>query len=403
MFRFLSCSTLVMAVLGIGLPATAVGQESSPPLRIGIIGLDTSHVIAFTKVLNDPKAKGDLAGVRVVAAFPGGSPDVPDSRNRLAKFTQEIHDKYGVEIVDSIDALLKKVDVVLLESVDGRPHLEQVKPVIKARKPVFIDKPVAGSLADAIQIYQLAREANVPCFSSSSLRFNPALVELRKNPKLGDVLGCDTYGPCSLEEHHPDLFWYGIHGVETLFTIMGTGCESVARVHTKDTDLVTGIWKNGRVGTFRGIRGGKAGYGAVVFGSKEIIPLSGSGGYEPLLVEICRFFKTGKPPVTAEQTLEIFAFMEATDESKRQGGIPVTLASVMAKARRAISQPRVPATGRTGEVNTPPARGERQRDRLKVGDPAPDFTLPDSAGKKEVTLSNFRGKKPVVLIFGSYT
>ena len=59
--------------------------------------------------------------------------------------------------------------------------------------------------------------------------------------------------------------------------------------------------------------------------------------------------------------------------------------------------------GRPGEVNTPPARGERVADTLRVGDPAPDFTLPLAKGKGEVTLSGFRGKRPVVLIFASYT
>src|SRR5262249_54579159 len=158
-----------------------------------------------------------------------------------------------------------KVDVVLLESVDGRPHLKQVIPVFKAGKIVFIDKPIAGSLADALMIFDLSRKYKVPCFSSSSLRFSSGILGMRKSPKLGDVLGCDVYGPCSLEPHHPDLFWYGVHGVETLFTIMGTGCEKVQRAHTKDFELVTGTWKGGRVGTFRGIRKGKSGYGGTVF------------------------------------------------------------------------------------------------------------------------------------------
>jgi hypothetical protein len=59
--------------------------------------------------------------------------------------------------------------------------------------------------------------------------------------------------------------------------------------------------------------------------------------------------------------------------------------------------------GRPGEVITPAAKGERRTDRLKVGEPAPDFTLPDPAGKKEVTLSDFRGRRPAVLVFASYT
>lgn len=325
---------LSAAVSTLLLAAPALGQEEAKPLRAGIIGLDTSHVVAFTALLNGPKATGELAGVRIVAAYPGGSPDIPASRDRVEGFTKTLRDKYGVEIVDSIDSLLAKVDVVFLESVDGRPHLEQVKPVFKAGKPVFIDKPVAGSLADVLRIYDLAREYKVPCFSSSSLRFYPGIAAVRKEGKVGDVLGCASYGPCELEPHHPDLFWYGIHGVETLFTIMGTGCESVARIHTKDVDLVSGTWKDGRVGTFRGLRGKSAkGYGALVFGSKGIASADTKGSYEPLVVEICKFFRTGKPPVSAEETIEIFAFMEAADESKRQGGAPVTLASVLARAR----------------------------------------------------------------------
>jgi hypothetical protein len=164
---------------------------------------------------------------------------------------------------------------------------------------------------------------------------------LKRDPKVGDILGCATYGPCSLEEHHPDLFWYGVHAVEGLFTIMGTGCESVARVQTEGTELVTGTWEGGRVGTFRGIRRGRSDYGALAFGSKGIVHVQGAGGYEPLLVEVCKFFRTGQPPVSAKETLEIFAFMEAADESKRHGGAPVSIKSVMAQARgQASSTPR---------------------------------------------------------------
>jgi hypothetical protein len=327
MCRLLFCSLVLMLL---ACPATRADDQ---PLRAGIIGLDTSHVVAFTQLLNGPKKTGPLADVRIVAAYPGGSPDLPDSRDRVGKFTEQLRDQFHVEIVDSIDDLLKKVDVVFLESVDGRPHLAQVRPVFQAHKPVFIDKPVAASLADAVQIFDLAREYRVPCFSASSLRFSPGIQAMRHNPKVGEVLGCDAYGPCPLEPHHPDLFWYGIHGVETLFTIMGPGCESVTRVHMNETDLVTGTWKGGRIGTFRGIRRGKSDYGALVFGTQGIAPSGGYGGYEPLVVEICKFFKTGQPPVSAEETLEIFAFMEAADESKRRGGAPVTLESVLAKAR----------------------------------------------------------------------
>jgi len=314
--------------------AAAAPSAAGELLKCGIIGCDTSHVPAFTRMFNDPKAEGDLADIRVVAAYPGGSDDVKASYTRVEKFTNQLREM-GVEIVDSVDALVEKVDVVLLESVDGRPHLEQVKPVLAAGKPVFIDKPVAGSLADALEIYRLAKEHGVPCFSSSSLRFSPEIAGRASDEKIGEVVGVSAYGPCSLEEHHPDLFWYGVHGVEVLFTLMGTGCEQVQRTHTDGTDFVVGRWKDGRIGTFRGIREGRAGYGATVFGSKGIGATGRYAGYSPLVMEIARFFKTGKPPVSPEETIEMFAFMEAADESKRQGGAPVRIQDVIEKARKA--------------------------------------------------------------------
>ena len=323
---------LFLAVLILSLPI-AEAQEKSP-IKIGIIGLDTSHVPAFTGLFNDPKAEGDLAGFKVVAGFPGGSPDVKSSYTRVEMFTKQIQEKYGVEIVGSIDDLLKKVDVVLIESVDGRPHLAQAMPVFKAGKKVFIDKPLGGSLADVLAIFAMAQKHKTPIYSSSSLRYATNIRAAKADPKLGNVLGCVSYSPCEIEPHHPDLFWYGVHGVESLYTIMGTGCKSVSRTHTKDTDIATGLWADGRIGTYRGLRAGSKGYGNVIFGEKGDVTTSGAvGGYKPLVVEIAKFFKTGIAPVSAEETTEIFAFMEAADESKRQGGAPVTIESVMQKAR----------------------------------------------------------------------
>src|SRR5881396_679660 len=246
------------------------------PLRAGMIGLDTSHVPAFAKIFNNPKATGDVAGIRIVAGYPGGT-DIPASRDRVGNFTEQLRGM-GIEIVETIPKLLEKVDVVLLESVDGRIHLQEAIPVIKAGKPLFIDKPVAGSLADAIVIYELAKKHNVPCFSSSSVRFSPGIQELLKNEQLGTIVGAATWGPCTYQEGTPDMFFYGIHGVEPLFALMGTGCETVTRIQTKDTDLVSGVWKDGRVGTYRGIRHNKSEMGAIVFGSKGIVRSGKEGG-----------------------------------------------------------------------------------------------------------------------------
>ncbi len=326
------CVSIVLGLVFVGLGTLACAGEPAGPIKAGIIGLDTSHVIAFTKLLNDPQATGDLAEVTVVAGFPGGSPDIPSSRDRVGKYTEQLRGQ-GIEICDSIDELLTKVDVVLLESVDGRPHLEQVRPVFAAGKRVFIDKPFAGSLADAVEIVRLSKKHKVPFFSSSSTRFSPDFQAIRRGKsRFGKVKSCVATSPMSIEPHHPDLFWYGVHGVEILYTIMGPGCETVTRV---EQDKVVGVWKDGRVGTYE-----KGGYGATVEGTEASGEAGKYAGYGPLVAEIAKFFKTGKPPIDPQETLELFAFMEAADESKRRGGAPVSIQSVMKKARKAAAEKR---------------------------------------------------------------
>jgi hypothetical protein len=312
--------------------AISIADESEQGvIRAGIIGLDTSHVPAFTRIFNNPEATGDLAAVQVVAGYPGGT-DMPASRDRVEGFTRQLQEM-GVEIVDTIPELLEKVDVVLLESVDGRIHLQEAIPVIKAGKPLFIDKPLAGSLVDAIAIHELAKRHDVPCFSSSSFRFYPGIQKLLNSEEVGDIAGAATWGPCSYQSGTPDMFFYGIHGVEALFTIMGPGCERVVRIKTRDTDLACGTWADGRIGTYRGIRRNKADSGAMVFGSNGIVTAERGGGYAPLCQAIGRFFKTKEPPVAAETTIEMFAFMEAADESARRDGQPVLIAEVLEEAR----------------------------------------------------------------------
>lgn len=305
-----------------------VGEEKSR--KIGMIGLDTSHCIAFTKALNSPNAGAEFSGYKVVAAYPFGSRDIASSVERIPGYTEEVK-KLGVKIVHSLAELIAEADVVMLETNDGRLQLEQAIPVIKAGKPMFIDKPMTASLSEAIVIFEAAKKYKVPLFSCSSLRYITGMEEVISG-KIGRVTGADTYSPAKLEKTHPDLFWYGIHGVETLFTAMGTGCKLVVRASSEDTDLVVGTWDDGRIGTFRGIRKGKADYGGTVFGEKGISVLGNYAGYNPLLVQIVNFFRTGVIPVREEETLQILAFMEAADLSKVSGGAPVAMESVLRKA-----------------------------------------------------------------------
>jgi hypothetical protein len=287
-------------------------------IKIGIIGLDTSHSIAFTKFLNGDDKKDEFKEFRIVAAYPYGSKTIKSSYDRIPGYIEQVK-ALGVEIVPSIAELLKKVDCVMLETNDGNLHLEQAYEVFKSGKVMFIDKPLGATLAHSIAIYQLAREYNVPIFSSSALRFVEQNQKLR-NGEYGKILGADCYSPATRELSHPDFGWYGIHGVETLFTVMGTGCVSVNRMSAEGTDVVTGLWSDGRIGTFRGLRSGKGLYGGTAFTDNGAEPVGPYQGYELLLTEILKFFKTKVAPVTEAETLEIFTFMEASNESKRAEG-----------------------------------------------------------------------------------
>lgn len=327
--RLLSRATLLFS-----LAAAAISTHAAD-LRVGMIGLDTSHVTAYLGILNDPQNKDHVPGAKIVAGFKGGSDDVESSRSRVDGYTKTAQEKYGVKIYDSIEELAQNVDAILILSVDGRPHLDQFRRTLAAKKPVFIDKPLAGSLKDALEIARLAREAKVPVFSSSSLRYAPDS-PARKIEKGTQVFSAFSFGPAELEPHHPDMYWYGIHATEALYTVLGTGCEKVVRTHTATTDVITGTWSDGRVGTMQGNRNaagkGFGGYGVTVITSKGAVSGGEKHSYKPLAEDYVKFFQTGLSPVPLETTIEIMAFMEAADESKRRGGAPVSIAEVMKKA-----------------------------------------------------------------------
>jgi len=325
------------ALTGAQQPQQPAAGESKP-IRIGLIGVDTSHAGAFTQLLNDPSRPDHIPGARVVAAFKGGSPDIQASSSRVEKFTADLRDTWKIELVDSIEELVRRVDAVMLTSVDGRVHLAQARPVIAARKPLFVDKPFTASVRDALELARLARANGTPVFSSSSLRFNEDVQAIKRDPRVAEIKGAMTWGPATLEPHHGDLFWYGVHSVEMLYTFMGSGCERVTRTFTPGADLVSCQWKDGRIGVVRGTRDSAQTYGQVVFGPKAVVTApppdaaastTKRSSYYGLVSAVVEFFRTGKSPVPLDETVEIMAFMEAADLSKAQNGAPVLMADVL--------------------------------------------------------------------------
>lgn len=301
----------------------AIAVIRAEDLRLGLVGTDTSHVTAFAAMLNDPTSRGYVPGARIVAAYKGGAPDNESSARYIDQYTDELRTKWGVEIVPRIADLCGKVDGILLTSVDGRTHLEEARQIFKCGKPVWIDKPLAATLEDAREIARLAKEANIKWWTSSSLRFASVVTSLR-GP---GITGALTWGPGPFEEHHHlDLSWYAIHPIEMLYTLMGPGCVEVTRTYTEGADVIVGRWRDGRLGSIRALRP-YGSYGAVVFRGRESVQSDpkASVDYRPMIVEIVKFFQTGKVPVPVDESLEIFAFMDAALRSKQAGGTPQTL------------------------------------------------------------------------------
>lgn len=293
-------------------------------LRIGMIGLDTSHVVAFTKLLNDKNDPEHIAGGKVMVAFPGGSTELSVSYNRVEGYVARLRDEFGVEMVDSPAEVAERCDAVLLESVDGRQHLSQFEEIARFGKPVFIDKPFTTSSVEAKRIFALAEQHGTPVFSSSSLRYAAGIADLARDEK---VLGCVAHGPNAILPDFPGMFWYGIHTAEILFSMMGTGCREVRVGTTEGADVAVGIWQDDRIGVLYGGRLGKVVFSATVFtdkGTRYAESAKSPSGYSLLLQKIMEFFKTGKSPIPQAETLEIIRFLEAANESKETGS-PVTL------------------------------------------------------------------------------
>ncbi len=304
--------------------------------RVGIIGLDTSHSPKFAALLNGEKPIPEAKGFRVTVAFPWGSRTIKSSYERIPAYTEEVR-KLGVEIVDTIPALLEKCDCVLLETNDGREHLAQAVEVFKAGKPVFIDKPLAASLEDCVAIVEAGRKYGAKWFTASGLRYLTGVQAARRGD-YGKLRGIATTSPEEHEPTHSPFYWYAIHGAEPIFAALGRGCETVCCLTSGDGDVIIGKWADGKLSEQRALQFDRAGadgaYAGIIYTEQGPKDVGAREGYEPLVVRILDFYRTGVAPVDPEETLEIFAYMEAAAESRAKGGAPVALRDVLAKAGR---------------------------------------------------------------------
>lgn len=296
-------------------------------LKLGLIGLDTSHCKVFSKILNDPNDPNHISGGRIITAFPGGSPDFKASATRVEGYTTELRDGLGVHIAESPEEVASSCDAILITSVDGRVHPEQFAKIAPFGKPVFIDKPFAVSLKEAQTIAHTAEQFGVRWMSGSVRRYADTLNASLSREDSSNITGADCYGPIEFTPTQPGYYWYGIHLVDVLYRVLGTGCRSVTAFSGNGHETVTAVWQDGRIGTLRGnLHNGTHGTWIHRDKASEYVDTAADGlrKYANLMQDILHMFRTGEPRINPQETLEIIRFIEAVNES-RESGKTVTL------------------------------------------------------------------------------
>lgn len=294
-------------------------------LRIGMIDFDTSHAFAFAARLNHKGVEPEhwVDGATVVVGCPGASKFHPEI---VPEYTEQIR-ALGVPLVETPEAMLDYgLDGVLIESNCGAQHLERVEFFASRKIPMFVDKPFACTSAEARRMVEIAESTGAALMSASSLRFAPELAAFRESLREDQpIVGAIAVGPGVRHPKNPGMFHYGIHSLETLYALLGPGCESVAAVSSEGADVATGVWEDGRIGSVRADRPGK-GFGFVAFSDAvRFVEISTEFIYRELLKQVVGMFETGRSPVPVRETLEIVEFLEAANDSAANHGLPRTL------------------------------------------------------------------------------
>lgn len=236
--------------------------------------------------------------------------------------------KYGVEIVESLEDLAG-LDAYFLESVDGSQHREQFEVLAGFGKPVYIDKPLACSYADAKAIFDLAAAKRIPIMTCSSMRYAAGVGDVL--PEGEQVFAADGFGPLVFLPDYRDYFWYGIHTAEIVYRYLGRGCEEVRTVPGPGIELAVGRWADGRIGQISGCATGHGGFGVRLMtaeGGRVSAQNPAIPYLRPMAAAILEFFRTGISPIDPADSLEIIAFLEAASRSREAGGAPVKLAGL---------------------------------------------------------------------------
>ncbi len=289
-------------------------------LRVGLVGLDSSHCLAFTRILQGWETEYNIPGVQLIGAYVGGSTAFALSRDRVKGFTEEIRVCYGIPVYENITDLAQEADAMMLLSSDGRQHLAQFRQMALG-KPVFIDKPLATSTDDARRIIASAQRTGTPILSCSALRYATGIAEAL--PENFELASCEAFGPLPIYSDYPRLFWYGIHCAEMLFSLLGCGIREVQSIAHPGMDFILGEWSDGRLGVVRGMRSGSDSFGCLLHGQETVIcrlVQDQPPPYYLLLQKVIAFLAGRISPVPVEEMFAVIAFLEAASKSSAERG-----------------------------------------------------------------------------------
>lgn len=294
--------------------------------RLGIVDFDSSHCVEFSRRFNRVGMDADqtVEGACVVLGCPGTSQMFPQ---RILEHIPDVQAS-GVELVQQPAEMIGRIDAALILSICGSAHRQHVEQFLQAGIPVFVDKPFACSLEDGQAMFAMAQECGTLLWSSSGMRFATEVQDFQAKAKLyGEVHGVFCYGPAKRVTGNPGLLHYGIHSIEVLCTLMGPGCQAITAQHVDGADIVCGEWHDGRLATLRGQRVGSTAYGFTAFCQNGVIqePISARYSYRNLCQQIVETLRTGRPPVTPAQTLEVIGFALAALESENARGRRIPL------------------------------------------------------------------------------
>ncbi len=283
---------------------------------VAMIGLDTSHTVEFTKLMQHPEHKV-VDGMRVAKAlrFPSVFQSEEGQDSRQAEL-----EAMGVTMAATIEDAVDGVDAIFLEINDPALHLPYFEKIVGLGKPVFIDKPLAASVAEGRRIQKLAEAAGTPTWSSSSLRFIPSLVEAKQ--KITVPFTAHTFGALGTAAVGSDLVWYGVHAVEMLVASLGVGACGVRALKDKHGVTLLVEYPDDRRGLVECLRGLYK-YGGRLQSKEDLAFFDSSTGspYSSLMGALRDFVIDSLIPVPLAEALEVMVILEAGEQAVTSGNV----------------------------------------------------------------------------------